>query len=124
MERLRIYVAGPYTPYYESPYDTLRVVQRNIDRAMEIANAIHGKGHYAFVPHLTHYIHIHYSCLADKGYDWYCDYGNTFLDEWATGLYFIKPSPGTDKEVKRAIKRRIPIFYSLDEIPLININIH
>lgn len=116
MEPLRIFVAGPYCPYGERPHNAIRIAQANVDAAITAANAIHDKGHYAFVPHLTHYLHTHQSCSQDRG-DWYYDYDNTFLDLWANALLLLRNSPGADNEVRRAVGRRIQIFQKIDEIP-------
>jgi hypothetical protein len=115
-DRLRIFVAGPYCPYGADLHDASRLAQRNVDQAIEIANAIHDKGHYAFVPHLTHYLHIHYSCKKDRGI-WYYDYDNSFLDIWATALFFIAESPGANNEKQRAIGRDLIVFTNLNQIP-------
>ena len=123
----RIYIAAPYMPresnLHVSTYCSViffvlyaaRIAQRNVDRAIEAANCIHDKGHYAFVPHLTHYLHIHYSCSVDRGV-WYYDYDNTFLDHWATSFLYLAPSYGADLELDRAKKLGLKIYYNLDEI--------
>ena len=139
----RIYVAAPYSPkcyelhniplpFFASEVracpdnihssclnffitNSLSEVQQNVDRAIAAGNVIHDKGHYAFVPHLTHYLHIHYSCKVDRGV-WYYDYDNTFLDHWATSFLYLAPSYGADKELDRAKKLGLKIYYNLDEI--------
>lgn len=119
MDKLRIFIAGPYCPYGASPHDAIRLAQRNVDVAIEAANIIHDIGHYAFVPHLTHYLHSHYSCSTDRG-NWYYDYDNTFLDLWANALLIIKESPGANNELQRAKDRGMVIFKNVTEIPLNN----
>lgn len=116
VEPLRIFVAGPYNPYGEKPHNAIRLAQRNLDEAIKHANIIIDLGHYAFVPHLTHYLHIHYSCGHDRG-DFYYDYDNSFLDLWANALFYIAPSPGADNELKRAQGRGYFIFKSISEVP-------
>jgi hypothetical protein len=124
MKKLRIYVAAPYNPVGCSTHGAAKVAQQNVDRVIEAANAIHDKGHYAFVPHLSHYLHIHYSCKVDRGV-WYYDYDNTFLDLWANAFLYLMPSYGAGLELKRFQAKRIfteqsypmPIFKSTDEIP-------
>jgi hypothetical protein len=114
-EKLRIFVAGPYCAYGADPHDALRITQVNVDCAIAAANAIHDMGHYAFVPHLTHYLHTHYSCKKDRK-NWYYEYDNTFLDLWATALLLVAHSPGADNELQRAKDRGIKIFYSIEDI--------
>ena len=129
IEPLRIYVAGPYNPVNCSTHGAAQQAQRNVDRVIKAANQIHDKGHYAFVPHLSRYLHIHYSCKVDRGV-WYYDYDNTFLDLWANAFLYLAPSKGADDELAR-FERRValnqhtpaffrqpmPIFYDVDEIP-------
>ena len=134
----RIYVAAPYSSqnfahvldewhlseltndliasFQTTIHDVTREVQDHVDKAIEAGNAIHDKGHYAFVPHLTHYLHIHYSCKVDRGV-WYYDYDNTFLDHWATSFLYLASSYGADLELDRAKKLGLKIYYNLDEIP-------
>lgn len=117
MEKLRIYIAAPYTPYDCKPHRGLQVAQANIDRVIEAANYIHDIGHYAFVPHLSHYLHIHYSCKTDRG-EWYMDYDQTFLDLWANAFLYLMPSKGADQELERATQKELIIFYGLNQISI------
>jgi len=116
MNRLRIYVAGPYCPRGVTEHDCSRIAQYNVDKAIEIANAIMDKGHYVHVPHLTHYMHIHYSCKKDR-YNWYYEYDNSFLLIWANALYFIGHSKGATAELELAESVGYPIFTALHQIP-------
>lgn len=112
----RIYTAGPYTPKDCTLHDASRVTSQNVDRAIEAANALMEKGHYVFVPHLTHYIHIHPSCKRDYG-DWYYELDMTFLTHWATAFFHIASSPGVDEELRVAEELGLKIFRSLEEVP-------
>jgi len=114
--RLRIYIAGPLTPRNCSLHDAPRIAQRNVDKAIEIANALIEKGHYVFVPHLSYYIHIHRSCKRDYG-EWWYEQDFTFLKYWANALFYIGPSKGADMELELARKLGLKIFYSLEEVP-------
>jgi hypothetical protein len=115
-EPLRIYIAAPYNPTGCDNHGAARIAQQNVDRVIAAANLIHDKGHYAFVPHLSHYLHIHYSCSKDRGV-WYYEYDNTFLDLWANAFLYLMPSPGADQELQRAKDRELLIFNRIDEIP-------
>ena len=116
MKPLRIYIAGPYLPINCSIHDAARVAQHNVDRAIEVAHALIERGHYPFIPHLSHYLHIHHSCQRDYGGDFYYKYDNTFLDNWAEALFFIASSKGASAELERAKKRNLIIFYDLEEV--------
>lgn len=113
---LRIYIAGPYCPKDCSIHDASRIATRNIDKAIEIGNALIEKGHYVFIPHLSHYVHIHYSCQHDYETWWY-EEDLTFLEHWADSLYFIAPSAGANMELEIAKRLGLKIFYSLAEVP-------
>jgi len=115
---LRIYVAGPYCPRNCSLHDAPRIAKRNVDRAIEVANALIEKGHYVFVPHLSHYIHIHYSCRRDYG-EWWYEEDNTFLKYWANAVFIVavEDSVGVRAELELARKLGLKIFHSLDEVP-------
>jgi hypothetical protein len=113
----RIYVAGPYCPKNCSLHDASRQAQRNVDKAIEITNAIFQKGQYAYCPHLSHYIHIHYSNKTDYGQVFWYNYDLSILKYWATSLYYIASSYGADLELKVAQELGLKIYRSMDEVP-------
>ena len=53
---------------------------------------------------------------GNHNWSWY-DFDNTFLDDWATALFYIAPSKGADAELERASKHRLKIFRDLSEVP-------
>ena len=112
----RIYVAGPYSVYGCSLHDAPRLTYHNVNKAIEVGNALLLKGHDVFVPHLSYYQHIHPSMLKDLGERWY-QIDNTFIDYWATAFFFIGSSIGTNAELMRAEDIELKIYYSLDEVP-------
>jgi hypothetical protein len=113
----RIYVAGPYAPKNCSLHEAPRVAQFNVDKAIEIATDLIEKGHLVFVPHVhSHYINIHYSSKRDYKVWWY-EEDFSFLNHWATALFYIGPSVGASKELALAKKKRLTIFYNLSEVP-------
>ena len=112
----RIYIAGPYNPVGASPHDASRIAQKNVDAAIEIFHRLKAKGHYPFVPHLSHYLHVSHLCPEDYGAWWY-EFDMTFLDHWAEALYFIAPSTGASAERERAEKNGLDVYCSLEEVP-------
>jgi len=112
-----IYIAGPYTPKNCSLHDAAMKAQYNIDRAIEIANKLIEKGHYVFVPHLSHYIHIHYSHTKEYKEDLWYELDNTFLYNWATALFYIGSSYGADKELEIAKRMGLKIYYKIEDVP-------
>lgn len=112
-ERLAIYVAGPYSPTFATTHNAARVAHQNTMRAINIGIKIIEKGHYPFIPHLSHFIHLN----ADKDYGkWYYDYDNVWLDK-CDALFYMGPSTGADEELHRVSMAKKQIFYTLDEIP-------
>jgi len=112
----RFYVAAPYCPRDCELHSAAQIAQRNVDSAIEMGNALIDRGHYAFVPHLSHYLHIHYSCKKDRGV-WYYEFDNTFLDLWTNAFYYGAASCGADAELNRAHKNGYPIFWKMEDVP-------
>jgi len=113
---VRIYVAGPYCPKTDNMHDAARIAQHNVNRAIEVAYALIAKGHLVFVPHLSHYLHIHYSFRRDLG-NYYLRYDFSIINKWAEALYYICSSPGADKELELAKSLKLKIYYKLWEVP-------
>lgn len=110
----RIYLAAPYSPKDCTLHDASRVAQQNVDRAIDIALQLIKKGHYVFIPHLTHYVHLR----SDEDFEeLYYVWDNTFLNHWATALFYVSPSYGADLELERAKELRLKIYYSLEDVP-------
>ena len=109
----RIYIAGPYLPKNCTLHDASRIAQHNTNRAITTANMLIEKGHFVFVPHLSHYIHTHYSCNRDYNGWWY-EEDMTFLNYWATAIYMIngwEDSYGAKKEYQRAKELGLKILF-------------
>ena len=105
---MRIYIIGPITA--EHPREVLKNVNSAIDAGIEIMK----RGHSVFIPHLFYYMHMRPNCPFE--YEEYVK--NDF--EWlkvSDAVFFLKSSPGSDKELKIAKKLGLKIFKSLDEIP-------
>lgn len=102
-----IYVAGPLNAPNAVEYI------KNLHIMISVANEIKKKGHYPYVPCLD----ILLGLLAGN---WeYTDYagGNLPYVDACQSLFRIAPSPGTNKEVRRARKLRKKMYYDLEEIP-------
>ncbi len=118
---LRIYIAGPYCPRDCSLHEAPVIAQRNVDKAIEVAMTLIDKGHYPFVPHLSHYLNIHYSRKTELLPDFYYKYDITFLEYWATAFFFIAQSPGANFELVKATKMKLPIYTKLEDVPCVTI---
>lgn len=114
---MRIYIAGPYTPSSNDKHECIREAAFNVDIAIQVALELIELGHYPFVPHLSHYLHVNPACKRDFGQDFYYQYDNSFLYHWAEALYYIAPSRGADAELELAKILGLEVFYSLDKVP-------
>ena len=108
---LRIYVAGPYTASSESE------LLSNVDRAIDAALALYKKGHFPYVPHLTHFIddRARRSGVEMAWEDYVFRWDSAWL-ELCDALLFLADSPGARKELELAQRLGKKIFYSLDEV--------
>jgi hypothetical protein len=115
MERnMKIYVAGPYTANSNSE------IQKNVDNAIDAAITVYEKGHYPYLPHLTHWIELR-SQETNRGLKWedYIEMDHIWLQN-CDALLHLKESRGADLELEYAKKHGKQIFYSLDEIPIVD----
>lgn len=107
MTPLRIYIAGPLTATPESSRE------RNVAAAMVAAEGLLAKGHYPFIPHLTHFYDL---LLPGLSYAQYLSWDKAWLDV-SDALFFLGHSPGADKELRWAEKRGIPVYHNLQDVP-------
>ena len=111
MKRETIYCAGPYSA------DTEEGRLANTQKAMGVALELINKGHYPYIPHLSHFLD---GCAREQGIDLPWEFWMIFDDFWLTkcdSLYFIGSSRGADIEMARAKELGLKIYYSLDEVP-------
>jgi hypothetical protein len=108
---LRIYIAGPYTAR------TKHDVEKNVQKAIDVGLALFHKGHFPFIPHLTHYVEIRGN-ERNNAPSW-TEYMMRDL-AWlhvADALYFIGRSRGADIELEAAYEDGLDIYYALSEVP-------
>jgi len=111
---MRIYVAGPYTPSTDDKHEAVWEAYKNVRRAILAAIEIIKKGHYPFIPHLTHFIHIETDEPLPK--EFYYKYDLEWL-QFCDALLFLGPSEGANIELDWAKKHGLKIYMSIDEIP-------
>jgi hypothetical protein len=108
---LRIYLAGPYSN------ESSKIVERNVKSVIRAGISVLKKGHYPFIPHLTHFVEL-VSQADGSGLKWedYIDWDLAWL-EVCDAVLFLGPSRGArlELEVGRELNKRI--FFSVDEIP-------
>lgn len=110
---MKIYIAGPYTAPSNSE------IQANVNRAIDVAIKVYKKGHFPYLPHLTHWIDLR-SKETDQGLKWedYIEMDRIWLES-CDALLYLSNSKGADIELEHAKKQGKKIFYNLDEIPTI-----
>jgi len=114
-DALKIYVAGPYSVKDVATHDVPRAVYNNVRKAIRAGHDIISRGHYPYVPHLSHFMHLESD--VDLGV-WYYEWDNAFLDV-CDALLYLAPSNGADNELNRAMANKMTVFYSVNDIPLI-----
>jgi len=111
LKSLKIYVAGPYTG------SSLEEIEENVRRAMEAGLKIWKKGHFPYIPHLTHWPDILARNL-NIPMDWedYMKWHAIWVDD-CDALFLLAESKGALLEFQRAKEDGKVIFHTLDEIP-------
>jgi hypothetical protein len=115
---LKIYIAGPYSA------PTLEEKIANTNKAIMAGIQVFLKGHYPYIPHLTHYVDLfaHERGIPLKWED-YMDWDFTWL-ELCDALLFLGDSRGARLELEYAKELGKYVFYRIDEIPTITPRYH
>jgi hypothetical protein len=92
-----IYVAGPY-----SQGD----VAENVRNAMYKGMEINDLGHYAVIPHLTHFLHM----FNPRPYKYWLDLDNRIIPKCTAITRIAGESDGADKELELAMKLGLKIL--------------
>lgn len=110
---MKIYVAGPYTG------STIEEIEENVRRAIEAGLKIWKKGHYPYIPHLTHWPD-QYAKEQNIPMDWtdYMRWHAPWVDH-CDALFLLAESKGALLEYERAKQEGKQVFHSLDEIPTV-----
>ena len=112
-----IYIAGKYSAA------TWTEKTINTYKAMDAGIRILLKGHYALIPHLTHFLDERMDALGleprDKNF-WYA-FDNQIIPKCEGFIKLSKDgeSMGADMEEQLAIGKGLKIFKTLDEIPTV-----
>lgn len=113
MDSMKIYVAGPYTGKSDAE------IELNVNRAIEAGLSIWKKGHFPYIPHLTHWPDICAKRLKiDMNWTDYMQWHAPWVD-YCDALYLLAESRGATLEMQRAIQTNKRIFRTLDEIPTV-----
>lgn len=108
---LRIYIAGPYSA--KTRIGRLSNVRRAVDAALELFN----KGHFPYVPHLTHYVDVRVKQIG-RALSWadYIRWDMPWL-EVSDAILYLGSSKGADLELDAARARGKLVFFSVEDIP-------
>lgn len=113
MKGLTIYCAGPYS----APTEHGRL--DNTKRAMDVALELMKKGHYPYIPHLSHFLDVYaQEKQIQLPWEYWLNFDKVWLEK-CDALYFIGSSPGADKEIGWAKEMGLKIFYSMEEVPTV-----
>ncbi|MDD5351629.1 MAG: DUF4406 domain-containing protein [Candidatus Omnitrophica bacterium] len=107
---MKIYIAGPYSD------KSKKQRQKNTEYVVDVGIKIFLKGHFPYIPHLTHFVDLQAKkTKINIGWKDYMSWHDVWLTTCDAFLY-LGSSKGADRELKKAKKLGKKIFYSLDEI--------
>jgi hypothetical protein len=110
---LKIYIAGPYSA------ETYEQRRRNVNIAIDASFIVLSKGHFPFIPHLTHFVDERAKELSiDLKWEDYIRWDLVWL-RLCDGFLYLAGSRGADLELQEAKNLGKIIFYSIEEIPTI-----
>lgn len=111
MKPLKIYIAGPYSS------DVNENLLLNTKNAIDVGIQIFRKGHFPYIPHLTHWVDMR-AQETNITLEWndYIKWDIPWL-EVCDALIYLGKSKGADYELKIAMEMKKTIFYSIDQIP-------
>jgi hypothetical protein len=108
---LKIYIAGPYSAETEEQ----RV--KNVNAAIDASFEVFAKGHFPYVPHLTHYVDARANEVGHNlTWEDYIRWDMPWV-RVCDALLFLRSSRGADLELQEAKNLGKQIFYTLGEIP-------
>jgi len=110
---LKIYVAGPYTAGSENE------IFQNVLKALDAGLALWKKGHYPYIPHLTHFVD---SRAREKGismkWEDYIEWDRVWLES-CDALLYLDDSKGAKIELEYAKKLGKTIYYGTSSVPTV-----
>ena len=114
---LKIYIAGPYTA------ETTEQMVTNVNAAIDASFIIFSRGHFPYIPHLTHFIDQRAKEVGFK-MEWedYIRWDLAWLEN-CDALLYLSSSRGADLELRAAKEAGKQIFYSLNEITHVNVEL-
>jgi len=110
---LLVYVAGPYSG------NTAERIERNVEAAVDAGIAVFQRGHFPYVPHLTHYVDLR-AKKTGVTLEWedFIRWDLPWLER-CDALLYLASSKGADLELRFAKKLGKRIFTSIEEVPIV-----
>ena len=106
-----IYVAHPYGRSIDLSEEA---IQSNVAKSIDLGRQLIQRGHNPFIPNLLHFVHKDWADTPDEPV-WFA-----LVSAWirkCDALYFGGSSTGTNAERRIAFGLRLPIYYSMDQVP-------
>ena len=117
-KQLKIYIAGPYTHKEKIKREA------NVALAIDSAINIYKKGHFPYIPHLTHFVDSRAKELGiNISWAKYMKWHDIWLSN-CNGFLYLGSSKGADRELKKAKKLGIQIFYCVNDISAFKKNVN
>lgn len=108
---MKIYVSGPYTA------NTIEQMETNVAKAIDAGLALYQKGHYPYIPHLTHYIDNRAKeTRISMSWEDYMEWDKSWLVECDAILY-LGNSKGADIELELAKNLKKVVYTSVESVP-------
>lgn len=109
----RVYLASPYTA------PTLEQRVENVHQAMAVGARLMRMGYVPFVPILSHFLD---EFAAENGgrfdYETWMEWALTWVAQCeAVLVIWYGISPGVEREIEFALENKIPVYYSVQELP-------
>ena len=113
---LKIYIAAPYSA------DTEEEREKNVEVVISAALALFQKGHFPYIPHLTHWVDKRArETRVRMEWEDYIKWHRPWL-EACDAFFYLNSSKGADLELQAAKDLDKLIFYSNDEVPVVQNN--
>lgn len=107
-KHLKIYIAGPYTA------PTEKEINENVNRAIDAGIKIGDKGHYPYIPHLTHFIKKRPSC--NLTWEDFISWSKIWI-ETCDAILLLAESKGVCLEIEFAKSLAKKVYKSIEDIP-------
>lgn len=107
-------MAGPYTAENEIE------ISQNVNKALDVGLILWKKGHYPYIPHLTHFVDLRAKeKRIEMKWEDYIEWDKEWL-ELCDALLLLGSSNGARIELELARKLGKTIYYNMDDVPVIS----